>query len=135
MSSSTGAILILCLSLGATRLPAATDADALFQQGVAAEGRLDTHRALELFIAADRARPNDARILQKIARQYSDLIVDVQDNGEKQRCARLALDYSQRAVQLDPKDSVSVLSLAVCHGELAVYSDLETKIKYSRFVR
>ncbi len=135
MSSSTGAILILCLSLGATRLPAATDADALFQQGVAAEGRLDTHRALELFIAADRARPNDARILQKIARQYSDLIVDVQDNGEKQRCARLALDYSQRAVQLDPKDPVSVLSLAVCHGELAVYSDLETKIKYSRFVR
>ncbi|MES1167880.1 MAG: hypothetical protein ABUL61_01790, partial [Oleiharenicola lentus] len=124
---------LIFLLLAATAC--AADADALLREALAAEARLDSRRALDLFLEADRARPNDPLILQKIARQYSDLIVDLTDNTERKRYAQTALDYSQRAVQLDPKNPVNVLSLAVCHGKLAVYSDTRTKLEYSRLVK
>ena len=39
------------------------------------------------------------------------------------------------AVTLKPDDPVNVLSLAVCHGKLAVYSDPRAKVRYSRLVK
>jgi tetratricopeptide (TPR) repeat protein len=110
-------------------------ADALFKDGLAAEAKLDSRRALEFFLQADKARPNDALIVQKIARQYSDLIVELSDDTERQHYAETALTYSRRAVQLDPKNAVNVLSVAVCFGKLAVYGDTRTKIQNSRLVK
>lgn len=114
---------------------AAADTDALMREALAAEARLDSQAALRLFEQAAAARPDDAFILQKIARQYSDLVVEQPDPETKKRYARTALDYAQRAVALKPDDPVNVLSLAVCHGKLAVYSDTKTKIRYSRLVK
>lgn len=118
----------------AVLLPAA-DADALVREALAAEARLDSRAALQLYEQADAARPDDAFILQKIARQYSDLVVEQPDIEAKRRYARTALGYAQRAVALQPDEAVNVLSLAVCHGKLAVYSDPKTKIRYSRLVK
>lgn len=109
--------------------------DARLSVALAAEARLDSRAALELFLALQRERPHDAFIAQKIAQQYSDLVVDQRDPAEKKRYAHLALEWSERAVQLDPKNPVNVLSLAVCHGKLATYSDTRTKVKYSRLVK
>lgn len=111
------------------------DAEALVRQALAAEAKLDSHGALELFLAAEHARPNDPFILQKIARQYSDQIVDLTSLAEKKASAQHALEYAQRAVARAPRDPVNVLSLAVCHGKLALYSDTRTKVEYSRLVR
>jgi tetratricopeptide (TPR) repeat protein len=113
----------------------AANADALAREALAAEARLDSRAALVLFEQADAARPNDAFILQKIARQYSDLVVDQPDDAARRRFAQAALDYAQRAVALKPDDPVNVLSLAVCHGKLAVYSDTQDKVRYSRLVK
>lgn len=126
-------ILIMAVSL-VTGLQAA-EADALVQAAQVAEAAQESRKALELLQQADRARPNDSLILQKIARQYSDLVIDQPDNEEKKRYTQTALDYSLRAVALNPKDPVNVLSLAVCHGKLALYSDTRTKVQYSRLVR
>lgn len=109
--------------------------DALLREALAAEARLDSQRALELFLQVQPERPQDAVVAQKIAQQYSDLIVDLTDVEEKKRYARLALEWSERAVQLDPRNAVAVLSLAVSHGKLATYSDTRTKVKYSRLVK
>ncbi len=109
--------------------------DALLREALAAEARLDSRRALELFLQLQPSRPADAFVAQKIAQQYSDLIIDLPEVEEKKRHARLALEWSERAVQLDPRNAVAVLSLAVCHGKLATYSDTRTKVKYSRLVR
>lgn len=111
------------------------DVATLLADARAAEAKLDSRRALELFLAADQAKPNDATILQKIARQYSDLVTELPTDEERRRYAQTALDYSLRAAALDPKNPENVLSLAVCHGKLAVYSDTKTKIKYSRLVK
>lgn len=126
------AIFVL-LALAA--LPAARADDAMLREALAAEAQLDSRRALELFLQIQPQRPNDAVVAQKIAQQYSDLIVELRDVEEKKRYARLALEWSERAVQLDPKNAVAVLSLAVCHGKLGTYSDTRTKVKYSRLVR
>jgi tetratricopeptide (TPR) repeat protein len=111
------------------------DVAMLLTDARAAEAKLDSRRALELFLAADQAKPNDAMILQKIARQYSDLVTELPTDEDRRRYAQTALDYSLRAAALDPKNPENVLSLAVCHGKLAVYSDTKTKIKYSRLVK
>ncbi len=116
-------------------LLAAAEPGPLVQQALAAETRLETEGALHLFQQADVAQPNDAFILQKIARQYSDLVVEQPDVEAKKRYAQMALDYAQRAVALKPDDAVNVLSLAVCHGKLALYSDTPAKIRYARLVK
>lgn len=113
----------------------AADVNSLLADARAAEAKLDSRRALDLYLAADKAKPNDPAIIQKIARQYSDLIVDLTNDDDRRRHAQTALDYSLRAVELDPKNAENVLSLAVCHGKLGVYSDTRTKIKYSRLVK
>jgi tetratricopeptide (TPR) repeat protein len=123
---------ILLLILAAT---AAGEPAPLVREALAAEARLDARRALELLLQADAAQPNDAFILQKIARQYSDLVDDQAGLEDKRRYAATALDFSQRATALKPADPVNVLSVAISHGKLALYSDTRTKVRYSRLVR
>ena len=127
-------LIFLALVCAATGL-AADSAESLVRDALAAEAKLDSTRALERFLAADRAQPDNPLILQKIARQYSDLEVDAVSPAEKKKLAQHALGYAQRAVVLDPKNPVNVLSLAICHGKLGVHSDTRTKIEYSRLVR
>ncbi len=110
-------------------------ADDLVRDALAAESTLQTGRALELFLQVEQIRPEDAFVLQKIARQYSDSVVDTDDVAEKKQRAESALAYAKRAVALQPDNPVNVLSLAICHGTLGVYSDTRTKINYSRLVR
>jgi tetratricopeptide (TPR) repeat protein len=118
----------------ALRAPAA-DADTLIRDALAAEARFDSRAALELFQRAEAARPGDAFIQQKLARQHSDLTLDAPDPAEKKRLATAALDHARRAVELQPKDAVNVLSLSICYGKLGLYSDTRTKIEYSRLVK
>lgn len=125
----------LLLALALSALVARADPGALLRDALAAEARLDSGRALELFLQLQPQRPADAFVAQKIAQQYSDLIVDLGDPEEKRRHARLALEWAERAASLDPRNAVAVLSVAVAHGKLATYSDTRTKVKYSRLVR
>ncbi len=126
-------LLLALLSLAV--VVRAADADALVHEALAAEQKFDSKTALDLFLQADKAKPNDSLILQKIARQYSDLTLDTTDLEEKKRLCALALDYSKKAVAANPKDPVNVLSLAICYGKLGSYSDNKTKIEYSRYVK
>jgi tetratricopeptide (TPR) repeat protein len=113
----------------------AADVDSLVRDALAAEARFDSKVALDLFLRADAARPNDPLILQKLSRQYSDLTLDAPDVAEKKRLCTEALACAQRAVALRPSDPVNVLSLAICYGKLATYADTRTKLEYSRHVR
>jgi len=109
--------------------------DHLLKEAQAAEDRFESQRALELYLQAGQAQPADAFILQKIARQYSDLVLDQPDDAARRRFAESALAYSLRAVAINPGDAVNVLSVAISYGKLAVYSDLKAKLRYSRLVK
>lgn len=107
----------------------------LLAEAAAAEARFDVPRALELYTAADRIEPDRPATLQKIAQQLSDLSLEEADNAAKKARAEKALAYARRAVALQPDNAVNVLSLAICHGKLAVFSDTRAKIEYSRLVK
>jgi len=113
----------------------AADPDRLLREADAAAARLDAARALELLLQAEPARPDEPRLLQKIARQYSDLVLDQPTREAKRAYAQKALDYAQRAAALDPRDAVNALSVAISHGKLATYSDTAAKVRYSRLVK
>lgn len=121
----------LVLAAGAT----ADETESLVRQALAAEAQFDSARALELLLRLKSARPDDAFVHQKIARQYSDLEFETSDETEKRRLCTLALDHARRAVALQPRDAVNVLSLAICYGKLATLSDTRTKLHYSRLVK
>lgn len=114
-------------------LPAETDD--LWREALAAEARLDTRRALELLLTVEARRPDDAELLQKIARQYSDLVVDLASPEEKRAAVQKALAYAQRAVTLAPDRAENVLSVAICYGKLGVYGGTRDKVRYSRLMR
>ncbi|MBM3872692.1 MAG: hypothetical protein FJ382_02985 [Verrucomicrobia bacterium] len=106
--------------------------DALIRQGQEAERRMDPVAALPLYLAADAARPQDAFILQKISRQYSDQSFLTSDPAEKRRFAETALTYAERAYAINPKSAEVALSVAICHGNLGLYGDTEAKVRHSR---
>lgn len=124
-------LLLACCSVAF----AADQNTAVLERAAAAEAALESRRALELYYEALRATPESPFILQKIARQYSDLVEDQRSPEEKKRYAQTALDYARRAVALEPENPVNVLSLAISHGRLATYSDTRTKVKYSRLIK
>lgn len=126
---------ILLVALFAVTVRAEPSVDDTVREALAAEARLETRRALELFRAASEARPADAFLLQKIARQYSDLAVDLTDVAERKAVLEQALAYSQRAATLDPNHAESVLSLAISRGQLASFGDIREKVRISRLVR
>jgi len=126
---------LLVAALACVSPSLAADADALVRDALAAEARFDSRTALEFFLQADAARPNDPVILQKIARQYSDLTFDLTDPAEQKRDCLAALAYAQRAVALAPHNAVNVLSLAICYAKIGLYSDTRTKIANSRLVK
>lgn len=109
--------------------------DNLVQRAQAAENHFDSTVALELFLQADQLQPNNAAILQKISRQYSDLATDAAATAEKLRLCTTALEYAQRAAALQPDNAVNVLSIAICYGKLALWSDIRTRVADSRLVR
>jgi tetratricopeptide (TPR) repeat protein len=130
------AVLAACAWLLLPSSSASTrDVAVILKEALAAETQFDSRGALALFREADAARPNDAFILQKISKQLSDATADTPDVAEKKRLATEALAFAQRAVALAPENAVNVLSLAICHGKLATYSDTRTKVEYSRLVK
>ncbi len=128
-------LLFLVLGCGLLAPARASEADRVRARAEEAEARLEPARALELYLEADRLRPDDPRTLQKIAQQISDLSLQMGDAARIGEQARKALDYARRAVELAPDDAVNVLSLAVCYGKMAVHGDTRAKILYSRLVK
>lgn len=112
----------------------AAPSDAI-REALAAEARLETRRALELFLSVLPHRENDAFLHQKIARQYSDLVVDLATEEEKRHSAERALEHARRAATLDPANAENVLSVAISLGKLAVFSGVRDKVRYSRLLR
>src|SRR5580698_2480913 len=78
--------VVLLLSLGlAVAAPAAPSEEvaALLKKGDALDKQLKTSEALAVYLEADKADPNDAEILHRIAREYGLSMDDVGDDASK----------------------------------------------------
>jgi tetratricopeptide (TPR) repeat protein len=126
-------VVVSWLCLVAQRAPADSPSR-LVAQALTAEARFDTTAALELFLAALQEEPNSAYLLRKISRQYSDSVDDTEDPVERKHRAEQALAFAQQALELEPDNPANVLSVAIAYGKAALYSDLRTRVTYSRHV-
>jgi tetratricopeptide (TPR) repeat protein len=123
-------------TLGAdSQAPGGSSFDDLIRQGDSAEAQFNPNGALKFYLQAHSERPKDTEILLKIAKEYSDSTLAISDPAENTRRIEKALEYAERASELDPNNPVALLSQAICYGKLGGYSDTRQKIEYARLVK
>lgn len=87
--------------------------------------------ALEAYQKAEKTTPNDAALLVKIAKQYGDLMTSLGGAAKKDASAK-SLEYSRKAVAMNPKASDSHLALALSLGKNTEFMGSRQKIEASR---
>lgn len=126
-------ILFLALLLpGVLRAENVAD---LLRQGDALDAKNRNAEALVIFLRADAAQPNDAAILRRIAKQYSQQMVSESMSPENRALGAKALDYAKRAEAADPDNGAGHLSLAIVYGKVALMESARTKVEYSRLIK
>lgn len=111
------------------------EAAELWEQAVQAESELRTRDALQILLQVEKLAPDNSKVLQKIARQYSDSTVDTPNEVAQRQLLDKALEYSQRATDIDPNDPVNLLSLAITQGKMATLEGNKAKVEAARVIK
>jgi tetratricopeptide (TPR) repeat protein len=128
----------LSIACAALLMPAAFAQGAvaeLIAQGMREDTRLDTDRALQSFLQAEKLAPNDADVLWRVAREYALSMDDTPSKDEQRARGERALAYSQRAVAADPRNSQAQLAVAISYGRLQPLQDTRTRVAWSRLIK
>lgn len=107
----------------------------LIRKADALDGRNQNAAALEIYLAVLKEQGESAELLQRIAKQQSQLISDASSRNQKLRLARESVRNAERAVELDPKSGVARLTLAICLGRLANLESPRERIRLAERVR
>ncbi len=107
----------------------------LIAQGDALDAKNRNAEAVKIYLQADAAKPGDAEILRRIAKQYSQQMVSESTTPANRELGRKALDYAKRAAAADPDNASARLSLAICYGKVAFLESPRTRIEYSRLIK
>jgi len=124
-------LLALLLPLGSW----AQSVGALIQQGDALDAKNQNAAALALYLRADALKPNDAEILRRIAKQYSQQMAGESPSTENRTFGGKALDYAKRAKAADSNNANARLCLAICYGKVAFLEPARTRVEYSRLIK
>jgi tetratricopeptide (TPR) repeat protein len=105
------------------------------EQGDALDREFQSARALELYLRAEKERPDDPSLLRRISKQYVEMVLDAPSKSEKLRLAGLGYDYALKAKKLAPRDPEVRLTVSIAAGRLAFYSEPKRKLELSSVVR
>ncbi|MEY2538452.1 MAG: hypothetical protein QOG67_2192 [Verrucomicrobiota bacterium] len=119
---------VLCLSGLAAR---AEDTDALIAKGDQFDKRLQAKEALEVYLPANKAEPNNVKLLVCIARQYRHLMADASSKQEKLRLGNISLEFANHAATLAPNNAEAQLSPAISLGKMLPFMGSKDQIKAS----
>lgn len=108
---------------------------ALVKQGDGEERQGHTRAALACYREAERLDPKHVGVLLRISKQYSDLIADTKPADAAEAVAQKSLEYSLRAVEIDPKSAKGHLSLAIAYGRLTDFVGNKVKLEYSKKIK
>src|SRR5688572_583535 len=81
----------------------------LIAQGDAFDAKLDNSHALESYLQAESLGAKDPDTYVRIARQYALLMNDTPSDDKQRELGEKALDYSKRAVAMNPRHAKSLL--------------------------
>jgi tetratricopeptide (TPR) repeat protein len=107
----------------------------LIRRGDALDAKNRNAEALVIFLEAEAAKPNDALVLRRIAKQYSQQMVSESTSPRNRELGAKALDYAKRAEAADPGNAEGHLSLAIVYGKVAMMESPRTKVAYSRLIK
>ncbi len=107
----------------------------LIRQGDALDAEWKTGEALAVYLEAEKLTPEDPYLLNQIAKQYAESMVDLESEAAQLAAGQKALDYAQRSVTAAPDFAESHLSLAICYGRLLDFAGGRQKVEYSRKVK
>ena len=128
-------LLLIAALLSFRALAEESQIVALLKQGDAEERQGRTRAALAIFREAERRDPANVGVLLRIAKQYSDLIDATKPEAAAQGIAEKSLDYSRRAVELEPNNAKGRLSLAIAYGRLTDFVGNKAKLEYSKLIK
>lgn len=98
----------------------------LMEKGDKYYKEFNNQKALEAYLEADKKSSNNYEALWKISRAYVDIAEHMPANNGAQEDAQLAvfekaLDYAERAIKADTKQSVNYLRRAIANGKIALF--------------
>jgi tetratricopeptide (TPR) repeat protein len=117
------------------RVLRADDYAQLIARGDTLDAHCQTQQALAAYLEAEKQHQPDAELLVRISKQYAEAMADTDSVPEKVKLGNMAIEYSKKAVALDPNNAHAQLSLAAWYGRIAPLVDNKTKIAYSKLVK
>lgn len=108
---------------------------ALLRHGDAEEKQGRTRAALADFRAAEELDAKNVGVLLRLSKAYSDLVDVTKPPEAAEQLAHKALDYAQRALDLDSKIAKAHLSRAIAYGKLTDFVGNKTKLEYSKIIK
>lgn len=127
--------IAVLITIGVVTASSAADVAGMLRQGDVEAAARRNAAALEIYLSADSADPDNPDILRRIANQYSQQTQGVGSQGEKVKLGESALAFAKRAVELAPKSSENRLTLAICYGRVALHESPRKKMEYSRLIK
>lgn len=125
---------ILSVFLLATHLAFSQSAAEWKKRGDGLEASGKTNDALAAYLEAEKKSPNDSAILVKIAKQYGDQMPSL-GRGAKKEAGRKSLEYSRKAVAVNPKSSDSHLAVALSLGKNTEFMGNKEKLQTSQEIK
>lgn len=110
-------------------------ASTFIKQGDALDAQMETAKALDAYLQAEKLDPKNPELLIKIATQYGESMVDLPSVADQKSAGLKALDYSKRAAELAPDLSDAYLAIAICYGRLLNKVSTKQKVAYSKDVK
>jgi tetratricopeptide (TPR) repeat protein len=95
----------------------------------------DIQEALKIYDANQKAEGSNAANLCVLSRRYCDLTFLTNSPSAQKDLVTHALACAQQAVQADPSNATAHASLAVCYAKSCNYTDIKTKLAYSRIFK
>ena len=96
----------------------AQDLAELMAKGDASDVRFEADEALTYYLPAEKLAPEDADLLVKIARQYIYRMGELGSVTAKIESGKKGLEYAERAVKMDPRNSDAHLAISICLGKI-----------------
>lgn len=107
----------------------------LIAKGDAFDQSFQPGKALDFYLPAEKASPDDPELMIRIARQYRHLMTDVSDKGQALQYGEKSLDYAQRAARLAPRNSEAQLSPAISYGKMLPFLGPKEQVKFTPLIK
>ena len=126
---TAASVLVAC---GSARAQSVED---ILKEGEAHDIKFEAKEALACYLEVEKAQPDNADVLVKIARQYRHLMGDASSDSEKLKLGSSALVYGKKAAAAGPSNSNAQLSCAISYGKMLPLMSKKEQVSLSKAIK